>query len=54
MSQPIRVEELAYPRGARVSLRLRFRSQNHVVRRRGTGITPGPIYCNPIASEHSP
>ncbi len=29
MSQPIRVEEWAYPRGARVSLRLRFRSQNH-------------------------
>jgi hypothetical protein len=29
MSQPIRVEEWAYPRGVRVSLRLRFRSHNH-------------------------
>jgi hypothetical protein len=29
MSRPIRVEEWAYPRGARVNLRLRFRSQNH-------------------------
>ncbi len=32
MSQPIRVEEWAYPRGARVSLRLRFRSQNSYAR----------------------
>jgi hypothetical protein len=28
MSRPIRVVEWAYPRGARVNLRLRFRSQN--------------------------
>ena len=32
MSQPIRVEEWAYPRGARVSLRLRFRSHNSYAR----------------------
>ena len=32
MSQPIRVEEWAYPRGARVNLRLRFRSQKHYAR----------------------
>jgi hypothetical protein len=29
MSQPIRVEGWAYPPGARVNLRLRFRSQHH-------------------------
>ncbi len=32
MSQPIRVEEWAYPRGGRVSLRLRFRSHNRCAR----------------------
>jgi hypothetical protein len=32
MSQPIRVEEWAYPRGGRVSLRLRFRSHNRYAR----------------------
>jgi hypothetical protein len=32
MSQPIRVEGWAYPRGARVSLRLRFRSHNRYAR----------------------
>ena len=32
MSQPIRVEEWAYPRGARVSLRLRYRSHSSYTR----------------------
>jgi hypothetical protein len=32
MSQPIRVEGWAYTPGARVSLRLRFRSQSHYAR----------------------
>ena len=32
MSQPIRVEEWAYPRGGRVRLGLRFRSHNSYTR----------------------
>src|SRR5215213_7552810 len=37
MSQPIRVEGWAYTLGARVSLRLRFRSHNRYARRAGEG-----------------